>query len=146
MWLFENKEFTSEQIQNYVAFVYLITNTVNGRKYIGKKLFTKSKSYVIKKKKKKKRVESDWKNYYGSSAELQNDIDLYGKDSFDRKILRLCSSKSEANYFELREQMMNDVLLRSDYYNSFAGTRIHKKHLAHLLKSAPDDDSDFCNS
>lgn len=132
MWLFEDKEFISAQIEGNVAFVYIITNDVIGKMYIGKKLFTKSKPYIKDKKKKKRRVESDWPNYYGSCAELQEDIKEYGKENFSRKIIRLCKSKSEANYFELREQMLNDVLLRDDYYNSFAGTRIHKKHLRHL--------------
>lgn len=133
MWLYNEIEFTSEMIDDNVAFTYLITNLSTNKKYIGKKLFTSSKSYQKNNKKKKKRVESNWKSYYGSSEDLKNDVAKYGKENFKREILRLCKSKSEANYYELREQMVQDVLLKPDYYNSFVGTRINKKHLNKIV-------------
>ena len=134
-WTHGDSIFLSEQIEDHVAFVYLITNLVTNKKYVGKKLFTASKTFQKNLKKKRKRVESEWKSYYGSSEELKADVAKYGKDNFKREILRLCKSKSEANYYELKEQIIRDVLLRSDYYNSFAGTRIHKKHLKNLFIS-----------
>ena len=51
MWLYNRIEFTENMIGDNVGFVYLITNTTNGKQYIGKKLFTKSKTYQKNKKK-----------------------------------------------------------------------------------------------
>ena len=37
MWLYKGEEFTSEMIEEWVGFVYLITDKSNGMKYVGKK-------------------------------------------------------------------------------------------------------------
>ena len=61
-----------------VGFVYLITNTTNNKKYIGKKLAQFKKTRPPLKGKKNKRrslVESDWKEYWGSSEHLQADVE-----------------------------------------------------------------------
>jgi hypothetical protein len=129
MWYYKGYAFTPEQIEDYEGFVYQITNLSNHMKYIGKKNFHKSKTFQKNKKKKKTRVESDWQNYYGSCKELQEDFEKLGPTQFYRQIIHLCKSKSEMNYLELREQMMHDVVLSSSYYNSFVGTRVHRKHL-----------------
>ena len=50
MWLYQGKSFTEEMIGDNVGFVYLITNHSSGKSYVGKKLFTKSKSYQKNKK------------------------------------------------------------------------------------------------
>ena len=84
MWLYEDKEFT--EVEDYYGFIYLIENLINGKKYIGRKYLTKAGYKTIKGKRKKLRVESDWRDYYGSSTSLKEDIDLYGKDSFRRTI------------------------------------------------------------
>ena len=39
MWTLNEVEFTSEMIDDYVGFVYVITQLHNGKKYVGKKLF-----------------------------------------------------------------------------------------------------------
>lgn len=111
-----------------LGFVYLITNEDNGRKYVGQKKFW------AKTKKKNKRivVESNWKSYYGSCNEILQDLQTTDKKKFRREIIRMCKTKSEMNYYELKEQIDRSVLLDSSYYNSFVGTKIHKKHLKHL--------------
>ena len=73
-WTYNGAEFTEEMISDNYGFVYLITNTLTGRKYIGKKFFYSSKTKVVKGKKKKFKVSSDWKTYYGSSAEVTKDV------------------------------------------------------------------------
>lgn len=117
--------------EGVVGFVYCITNKSTAKAYLGKKTFYNRKTRSLKTKRRKKRtvVESDWKDYWSSSEELKRDIELLGKDQFERRILRFCKSKGEANYFELREQMLQDVLLKPGYYNSYVGTRIHRSHL-----------------
>jgi hypothetical protein len=88
------------------------------------------KNGTKKKKKTKSLVDSDWKTYYGSSLELQNDIELIGVDNFTREILHICYSKAECSYVEMKEQIINDVLLKPlEYYNAFVGGKIHRNHL-----------------
>ena len=76
--------------EDCVGFVYLITNVTSGRKYIGKKLakFSKTSYKVVKlkngaKKKKKIRskIDSDWREYYGSNLELNADVLKLGKET-----------------------------------------------------------------
>ena len=75
------------------------------------------------------RVESNWKDYYGSSNEVRKIVEEHGTQTFKREILKLCKNKGEMSYYEAKLQFDNDVLFRDDYYNNFIGCRIHAKHL-----------------
>lgn len=130
-WLYEDKEFTD--VEDYYGFIYLIENLVNGKKYIGRKFLTKAGYKTVKGKRKKIRVESDWRDYYGSSNSLKEDIDYYGKDSFRRTILRLCKSRGECNYFETKYIFDNDAILDPKYYNSWVSCKIQASHVKALL-------------
>jgi len=133
MWLYDNNVF--EQIpEGIVGFVYCITNLTNNRKYIGKKNFYFSRTKTVKGKKKRTKVESDWRDYYGSNKELIADVALYGKENFKREILMLCKSKGEFAYYEAKYQFDNKVLESEEYYNSWIMVRVHKKHLTFLPK------------
>ena len=132
MWTYNGIVF--ENRESWVSFVYLITNLVNDRKYIGKKGFTFSKTKQVKGKKKRFKVESDWKNYYGSSEELKAEVEKFGEKAFRREIIRLCKSKGEASYFEAKEQFVRNVLESDEYYNSWISCRIRKSHLTFLNK------------
>ncbi len=121
-----------------VGFVYLITNNLSGRKYIGKKLakFSKTSVKVVKQKngiKKKKRIrtkiDSDWREYYGSSIELAADILKLGTENFSREILYYCHSKAACSYIEAREQFNRKVLESDDYYNGQISVRVHGSHI-----------------
>ncbi len=117
----------------YVGFVYCITNTLNGRMYIGKKMSIKKITRPPLKGKKRKRItysESDWKSYYGSSEHLTKDIDTYGKENFQREILHFCKSKGDLSYTELKEQIDRRVLETDDYYNGIIQVKIHKSHVS----------------
>ena len=114
------------------GFVYEITNKDNGKKYIGKKFFWSVKSYQKNKKRKKKKVESDWQDYYGSSELLLEDLNKIGNEQFDRKILRLCKTKSECAYFEAKYQFDYKVLESDEYYNSWIMVKVRKSHLNRL--------------
>jgi hypothetical protein len=119
----------TEVPDNPYGFVYCITNTVYQRKYVGKKqIITTRKQPPLKGKRRKrcKVIETDWKTYTSSSVELNNDIQLLGKDKFTFEILRFCYSKSELAYFEAKEQFDREVLLREDYYNGIINLRIGK--------------------
>jgi serine/threonine protein kinase len=133
MWLYENKEFTSEEIGDYIGFVYLITDLSNNKKYIGKKLFVSTNRLPPLKGKTRKRVvkiESDWKTYYGSSEEVKALVEQ--GISFKREILHLCKTKGEMSYMEAKLQFQYDVLLRDDFYNAFIGCKIHEKSVKGL--------------
>jgi hypothetical protein len=130
-WLLEGKSFTeTPERKELYGFVYLITNLITGRKYVGKKLFWFMKTRQINKKKKRFLAESDWRDYWGSNDELKKDIDIAGSSNFKREILHLCSSKSECSYLEAKEQIDRGVLLSKEYYNSWISLKITKKHLA----------------
>ena len=137
MWKYKD-QIVEELPEDCVGFVYLITNTSNSRKYVGKKLakFSKTtyktvklKNGTKKKKKIKGKVASDWKEYYGSSNELNKDIESLGKEVFTREILFYCKSKAECSYVEAREQFVRRVLESDDYYNNNIMCRIHGSHI-----------------
>jgi hypothetical protein len=129
MWVHQSKEFTDSDIDKYIGFVYLITNKIDGRKYVGKKLFWFTKTKTVKGKKKKQKYISDWKTYWSSSEEVQNDVKKLGESNFTREILYLCSNKGTMSYLELREQIDRRVLENDNYYNAFVGGKIHKTHV-----------------
>jgi hypothetical protein len=141
VWLYESKQ-VDQLPEDCVGFVYLITNTLTGRKYIGKKLakFSKTTYKVVKlkngnKKKKKIRskIDSDWQLYYGSSPELSKDIEKLGIENFSREILYYCKSKSECSYIEAREQFARKVLESDDYYNGHIQVRVHGSHIKNKI-------------
>jgi len=111
----------------YEGFVYLITNTTNDRKYIGKKLAKfKTTKPPLKGKKNKRRgyKESDWRDYWGSSDKLQADVEELGADKFTREILYFCSSRAEMSYLEAKEQFDRRVLETEEYYNGIINVRV----------------------
>ena len=136
-WYYNNTPIYSLP-EDCVGFVYLITNMMDGKKYVGKKLaeFTKTKYKTVtlkdgtkKKKAIKSKTESDWQIYWGSSDALKADIVKYGEQWFRREILHYCKSKSECNYLEAREQMERRVLESNDYYNNNMQLRVHGSHI-----------------
>jgi len=142
-WLFENK-IIEVLPEDCIGFVYLITNNLTGRKYIGKKLaeFSNTTYKVVKlkngnKKRKKIRnkIESDWQLYYGSNIELNQDIERLGAGNFTREILYYCKSKAECSYIEAREQFQRKVLETDDYYNGHIQVRVHGSHIKKLNDS-----------
>ena len=140
-WLFENTQIEALP-EDCVGFVYLITNLVSGRKYIGKKLakFSKTTYKVVKlkngnKKRKKIRskIDSDWQTYYGSNDELNKDIQTLGQDNFKREILYYCNSKAQCSYIEAREQFRHQVLESDAYYNGQISVRVHGSHIKNKI-------------
>jgi len=127
MWLYNGKEFTSDMKDDYVGFVYLIENLDNGMKYIGKKLFTSSKTYQRNKKKKRMRVESNWNEYTGSN-ELLNEHVSNGAN-LQKTILYLCKSKGWMSYFETLEILQRRAIQSDEFYNAWVSCKIQRKHL-----------------
>ena len=148
-WLFEGTE-VENLPEDCVGFVYIITNKLSGRKYIGKKLakFSKTTVKTVKlkngnkrKKKIRSKVDSDWREYYGSSPELQKDIEQLGAENFTRQILYYCKSKAECSYIEAREQFSRRVLESNDYYNGHIQVRVHGSHIIKYYQTDTKSDS-----
>jgi hypothetical protein len=138
MWEYNGEPYNPEDLdpKELYGFVYEIEDLDNGMKYIGKKFFWFSKILPVTKKRKRRqrlKIESDWRDYYGSSENLSEEVKQRGKDRFKRTILRLCKSKAECTYFEAKYQFEKDVLLREDYYNGWISARVRKSHLKALL-------------
>jgi hypothetical protein len=125
-WTFKGKKVDTLP-EDCEAFVYLITNTTNDKKYVGKKLAKfKTTKPPLKGKKNKRRgtKESDWRTYWGSSDHLKEDVELLGEDSFIREILYFCPSRGSAGYLEAKEQFDRRVLESDEYYNGIINVRI----------------------
>ena len=126
-----------------LCFVYKITRD-DGKFYIGKKLCyfkkTSVKTVVDKKGNKKKKkvsslVDSDWKTYWSSSKELQEDVQTLGEERFTREILMFCQNKGSASYYEAELQFDMRVLTtnREKSYNGIVNLRCHWSHIKPIL-------------
>ena len=120
--------------EDWVGFVYKITNKTNGKFYIGKKVFWNNRKTKLTKKEIAEQTgpgrkpthkvvtkESDWLTYWGSNKDLLADIQELGMDNFERKILTLCKSKKELTYWEMHYQCKEEVLLNNAYNDNILG-------------------------
>lgn len=96
-------------VDNSFGFIYYIVNTINRKKYIGKKQYY---SYKLGKKHK----QSDWKTYTSSSKYLKEDIKDFGIDNFYFEILFECKTRGDLTYAETNLQHKNNVLTERDEY------------------------------
>ena len=130
-WIYKGGIFNSDDIGDNYGFVYRITNTTNSKSYIGRKYFVQKR----KPKGGKRRVtsESNWKQYYGSSDELKQDIRRDGKDTFKREILSLHTTLGKVNYEETKQLFLHNVLAEKlddgspAYYNNNILGRYYRK-------------------
>ncbi len=125
-WTYKGKE-VKEIPEGVEGFVYIITNTTNNKKYIGKKLAKfKTTKPPLKGRKNKRRgyKESDWRDYWGSSDKLNEDVQTLGTDKFTREILYYCNSRGLMSYLEAREQFERRVLESDEYYNGIINVRV----------------------
>ena len=112
-----------------VGFVYCVTQKSTGMKYLGKKLFHRVKTFQVDSVKKKKVIESEWREYWGSSPRLKETIKEVGLDDFERIVLQICYSKTELSYTETLLILLSGSLVKDDYFNDWVTCKITKKHL-----------------
>jgi group I intron endonuclease len=94
---------TNEKIINEpYGFIYITTNMVNGKRYVGQRKFDKR---------------GDWKTYLGSGEALKNAIGRYGKENFVRNIICFCYSKDELNKAEYDISVFLNVVEDRNWYN-----------------------------
>ena len=120
MWYYEDKIFDPKKYsyENYAGFVYIITDLSNNKKYVGKKLFWKVhklKPLKGKVNKRHSKRDSDWQDYFGSNDEVKLLVEQSGRERFKREIIRLCKTKGEMTYFEMKEQIDRKVLFDDKY-------------------------------
>lgn len=132
-----------KKIEDCLGFIYKITYKESGKFYIGKKQIysitnpklSKKKSNELYKGTGRKPIrqkvvkETNWRIYTGSNKELNNDINLIGKDKFNFEILELCSTLAELKYKEVEHQIKNDCLVSTNCYNDWIKITITRKQL-----------------
>ena len=130
-WLYQGTTFTSDDIGDQFGYVYRITNIQSGKQYIGRK-------YFVQKRKprgggRRRTSESNWKKYWGSSKELNDDRKRLGSDTFSREIISTHATGGRVNYEETRQLFINNVLTEAlengepAFYNSNILGRYYKK-------------------
>ena len=131
-WIFKGSPFLSEDINDLYGFVYRITNLQSGKQYIGRKYFWQ----LRKPRGKSRRVksESDWKKYYGSSDELNEERRRIGNNTFfKREILSVHHTKGRVNFEETKQLFLHNVLSEAledgtpAFYNSNILGRYYRK-------------------
>jgi hypothetical protein len=125
-WTYQEK-IVEELPEDCEAFVYLITNLIDHKKYVGKKLAkfkTTKKPLKGRKNKRRGTKESDWRTYWGSNTHLVDDVLRLGEHRFTREILYYCPSRGVASYLEAKEQFERKVLESAEYYNGIINVRI----------------------
>ena len=127
-WIYQGQS-VEEIPEGAYGFVYIITQISTGKKYIGRKFFTKAGYKTVNKKRKKIRVESDWKEYYGSSPSLAKALEEHGKEDFSREIVRICYNRSECSYYESKLIFEHDAILSEDFYNDWVSVKISSVHV-----------------
>lgn len=131
MWKYNNRRFSESLIKDNVGFVYMIRNKDTGKIYIGQKIFNFTNKRKISKREKtetatKKRFkyvtsDSGWKDYWGSSKSLLEDIQKFGYEPFTRNILKLCKTKKQMRYWEMKYQFIHEVIETDSYNDSING-------------------------
>ena len=125
-WTYQEK-IVEELPEDCEAFVYLITDLIDHKKYVGKKLAkfkTTKKPLKGRKNKRRGTKESDWRTYWGSNTHLVDDVLRLGEHRFTREILYYCPSRGVASYLEAKEQFERKVLESAEYYNGIINVRI----------------------
>lgn len=100
------KNIPSNQIEPY-GFIYLTTNLVNGKKYIGQHKITNHYG--------------DDDNYLGSGKILKQAIDKYGRENFVREILDYAYSRDELNDKEQCYIASYHAVEDDEFYNIKSG-------------------------
>ena len=83
-----------------IGYIYLTTNLINNKRYIGKRQKSKFD-----------------KSYIGSGKHLKSAVELYGKENFKCEILKWCSTKEELNASEKEFIAKYNAINDSNFYN-----------------------------
>ena len=93
-------------MENKYGFIYITTNLINNKKYIGQKKLDNG---------------SRWKSYLGSGVHLQKAIKKYGKENFKREIIDYANSLEELNVLERYYIEKYNAVESKEFYNVIEG-------------------------
>lgn len=91
---------------NMYGFVYITTNHINGKKYIGQKRYDKA---------------NKWKSYLGSGIHLKRAINKYGSENFSKEIIEDCKSKELLDEREKYWIEYYNAVKSNEFYNIASG-------------------------
>ena len=142
MWTYQNNQ-EFEIPENALGYIYKITNLLDKREYIGRKLLSSNRKVRLTKKEKLlpenkrktfKRVikQTDWKDYWSSSDELKADVKQFKAENFKREILVFCTTKTDISFYEIYFQIKEDVLFTNSYNKNILG-KFFKEKVNNLL-------------
>ena len=91
-----------KKIKGLYGFIYITTNKLNGKKYVGQKKVIKGNIS---------------KSYLGSGTALKRAIEKYGKENFERKIIDIAFNKIDLDYLENLYSKKFNVVNDNQWYN-----------------------------
>ena len=97
----------SEIIEPY-GFIYITTNMINGKRYIGQRKFYGT-------------GHQKWQNYLGSGKIIRRAINKYGKENFVREIIDITYSKEELDLKEIQYIKDYNATKTDNFYNLVEG-------------------------
>jgi len=109
------------EILDPYGFIYMTTNNINGKKYIGQSTFNRI---------------TNWVNYLGSGVHLKRSIKKYGKENFSREIIAIAYSKDELNQLEIEFIKNHNAVESDDYYNLVGGGNTNVGFHFHLSEES----------
>lgn len=93
------------EIKDPYGFIYITTNLVNGKRYLGQRSFDRR----------------GWENYLGSGIRFKKALEKYGEENFYRDIILICNSEEELNNAEYDLSVFFNVVESKNWYNLVLG-------------------------
>ena len=131
-WIYIKKEMEtiSDFPDNTYGFVYRITHKPTNKTYIGRKILQNTTKVKLGKKEieelagivgrrpvyKMAVKESNWKTYWGSNKSMKELYKTEPKENFDRQIIICAPTKKLLTYYELKYQILYEVLEKPDEF------------------------------
>ena len=123
-------ETISDFPDNTYGFVYRITHKPTNKTYIGRKILQNTTKVKLGKKELKELEgivgrrpvykmavkESNWKTYWGSNKYMKELYKTEPKENFDRQIIICAPTKKLLTYYELKYQILYEVLEKPDEF------------------------------
>jgi len=100
------EEIREVKIVDPYGFIYITTNNINGKKYIGQCTFNRI---------------NNWKSYLGSGVYLKRAIKKYGKENFYKNIITIAYSKEKLDELEIEFIDLHNAIECDEYYNLVGG-------------------------